>query len=168
MHDSYKRTNQPHGGIASPASGGRAPYRDAEPAEHRGPCWAAAIGRHSRGREHDIDCEVIIREALADLVEHPENCRCVRRAGSAAVTGGAVRVDAEQVGAALPRDRVLAEAGGPRQFGDQLIVERDSGAFGGDPTAPSVATRRTRWATVRPVTKYVLPGLMEGFGWFAA
>ena len=26
---------------------------------------AAAIGRHSRGREHDIDYEVIIREALA-------------------------------------------------------------------------------------------------------
>ena len=70
----------PHGGIASPG-GGRAPYRDAEPAEHRGPCWAAAIGRYSRGREHDIDDEVIIREALADLVEHPENCRCVRRAG---------------------------------------------------------------------------------------
>ena len=81
VHDSYMRTNQPHGGIASPGSGGFAPYRDAEPAEHRGPCWAAAIGRHSRGREHDTDYEVIIREALADLVEHPENCRCVRRGG---------------------------------------------------------------------------------------
>ena len=40
-----------------------------------------AIGRHSRGREHGTDTEVIIREALADLAEHPENCRCVRRAG---------------------------------------------------------------------------------------
>jgi len=75
----YMGTNEPHGGIASPGSGRRALYRDAEPAEHRGPCWAAAIGRHSRGREHDTDYEVIIREALADLVEHPENCRCVRR-----------------------------------------------------------------------------------------
>ena len=76
-------TNEPHGGISSPAGAGgsRAPYRDAEPVDHRGPCWAAAIGRHSRGREHGTDTEVIIREALADLAEHPENCRCVRRAG---------------------------------------------------------------------------------------
>jgi hypothetical protein len=76
-------TSEPHGGIGSPggAGVGRAPYRDAEPAEHRGPCWAAAIGRHSQGREHDTDHEVIIREALADLAEHPENCRCPRRLG---------------------------------------------------------------------------------------
>ena len=76
-------TNEPHGGISSPAGagGGRAPYRDAEPVDHRGPCWAAAIGRHSRGREHGTDTEVIIREALTDLAEHPESCRCVRRAG---------------------------------------------------------------------------------------
>jgi hypothetical protein len=69
----------PHGGIASPG-GGRAPYQEAEPAEHRGPCWAAAIGRHSRGREHDTDYEVIIREAPADLAEHPEKLSATSRA----------------------------------------------------------------------------------------
>jgi len=47
--------------------------------------------------------------------------------------GGAGRVDAEQVGAALPHERVLAGGGGPGQFGDQLVVEREPGAFGGDP-----------------------------------
>ena len=45
----------------------RRPLPGGGPAEHRGPCRAAAIGRHSRGREHDTDHEVIIREALADL-----------------------------------------------------------------------------------------------------
>ena len=158
-------TTTPHGGIASPGSGGRAPYRDAEPAGHRGPCWAAAIGRHSRGREHDTDYEVIIREALADLVEHPENCRCVRRGVGDVGVGGdrrgrAGRVDAEQVGAALPHDRVLAGGGGPGQFGEQLLAEREPGAFGGDPldaVGDGAAGDEIGSA-----------GLMEGLGWFAA
>ena len=50
------------------------------------PSIVVRVGRRrsagiSRRRERDTDYEVIIREALADLVEHPENCRCVRRPG---------------------------------------------------------------------------------------
>jgi len=74
--------------------------------------------------------------------------------------GGAGRLDAEQVGAALPHDRVLVGGGGPAQFGDQLVVERESGAFGGDPldaVGDGAAGDEVRSA-----------GLLEGFGWFAA
>src|SRR5664279_2485100 len=38
--------------------------------------------------------------------------------------GTADRADAEQVGAPVPDDRVLAGSGGPGQFGDQLPVQR--------------------------------------------
>ena len=39
--------------------------------------------------------------------------------------GGAGRVDAEQVGAAPPHDRVLVGGGGPGQFGEQLRGRRN-------------------------------------------
>ena len=55
-------------------------YDWAEPAEHKEVCWAAAIGRASRGgRSHPIDWQVIIEDALADLATHPESCTCRRR-----------------------------------------------------------------------------------------
>ena len=76
--------------------------------------------------------------------------------------GGAGRVDAEQVGAAPPRDRVLAGGGGPGQFGDQLRGQRDACAFSGDPLDPvrdGAAGDEIRSAGLI---------LMEGFGWFAA
>lgn len=55
-------------------------YDRAEPAEHAGVCWAAAIGRASRGgRSHVEDWEVIIEDALADPAAHPESCACRRK-----------------------------------------------------------------------------------------
>ena len=51
--------------------------------------------------------------------------------------GLAGRVDAEQVGASAPHDRVLAGGCGPGEFGEQLRAEREPGTFGGDPPDPA-------------------------------
>jgi hypothetical protein len=57
------------------ANGAHAP-----PAEHAGVCWAAAIGRASRGgRSHTEDWGVIIEDELAGLAAHPESCTCRRK-----------------------------------------------------------------------------------------
>ena len=82
--------------------------------------------------------------------------------GASAVTGGAVRGGSmpSRWAQPLPDDRVLVGGGGPGQFGDQLLAERESGAFGGDPldaVGDGPAGDEVRSA-----------GVMEGFGWFAA
>jgi len=81
---------------------------------------------------------------------------------AAAVTGGAVR------GGWMPsrwaqRCRMIGSSSGAVGR-----VSSASSSWLSGSRAPSAATRWTRWATVRPVTKYVLPGLLEGLGWFAA
>ena len=58
-------------------------YDRAEPSEHAGVCWAAAIGRASRGgRSHTDDWAVIIEDALADLTAHPERARVGGKTGA--------------------------------------------------------------------------------------
>ena len=76
--------------------------------------------------------------------------------------GRAGRVDAEQVGAAPPHDRVLPGGGAPGQFGDQLRAEREPGAFGDDP--PDAVGDGPAGDEIRSAGLI----LMEGFGWFAA
>ena len=74
--------------------------------------------------------------------------------------GWAGRVDAEQVGAALPHDRVVVGGGGPGQFSDQVGGQWESGAFGGDPL-DAVGDGAAG-------DEVCSAGLMEGLRWFAA
>jgi len=77
---------------------------------------------------------------------------------ASAVTGGAVR------GGWMPsrwaqRCRMIGSSSGTVGRPSSAINSSLSGS-----RAPSAATRRTRWATVRPVTKYVLPASWKVLG----
>jgi hypothetical protein len=54
----------------------RGVYRRAQPADHSGPCWAAALGRARRGQAQHEAPEVHIAAALETLSEH---CICRKR-----------------------------------------------------------------------------------------
>ena len=73
---------EPHEGIAAGERLSGAPYFDARPAGHSRVCWAAAIGRASRGRSHATDHAEIIVIATRDLAEHPGLCTCAGGAGT--------------------------------------------------------------------------------------
>ena len=81
-HSNVGSSGEPHEGIAAGERLSGAPYFDARPAGHSRVCWAAAIGRASRGRSHATDHAEIIVIATRDLAEHPELCTCARGAGT--------------------------------------------------------------------------------------